>query len=84
MAKASDVSPQPAMVRSPKIVENQCGSSDMIQSVEAKVTVSTRNSSPGALTFRNLIESIVVTPTPRSCSADHLLRIQTSASQNTK
>ena len=34
------------------MVENHSGSSDMIQSTEANVTVSTRKRRPGALTVR--------------------------------
>ena len=56
----------------------------MIQSTDAKVTVMTRNSRPGALSFLNRTESGFVTPTPRSCSADHLFSSQMQTSQNAK
>ena len=55
------------------MVENHSGSSDMIQSTDAKVTVSTRKSRPGALTLRKRTLSAGVVPMPRSCSADQLL-----------
>jgi hypothetical protein len=84
MVKASPVSPYPATVSSPKIVENHSGSSDMIQSTDANVTVMTRKSSPGALTVRNRIESILLTALPLSCSPDHLLSDHIRAIQNTK
>jgi hypothetical protein len=45
----------------------------MTQSTDAKVTVMTRNSRPGALTVRKRIESCLVTASPLSCSADHLI-----------
>src|SRR5579862_7344486 len=68
-AKDSNISP--AMNIAPYIVENQCGSSDMIQSMKAKVVVSVMTTSPGALTARILPMSR--SSPVRSCSADHLL-----------
>ena len=64
IVNASEVSPQPAIVSSPKIVENHSGSSDITQSTEAKVTVSTRKSRPGALTLRNRTLSAGVVARP--------------------
>ena len=66
------------------MVENHSGSSDMIQSTEAKVTVSTRKSRPGALTVRNRTLSAGVVAWPRSCSADQRLSSTTSSIQNAK
>ena len=62
IANANAVRPQPAIVSRPKIVENHSASSDMIQSTDAKVTVSTRKSSPGALTVRKRTLSAGVVP----------------------
>ena len=41
------MSPWPAMKSRPKIVENQCGSSDITQSIAVNVTVKPQNSRPG-------------------------------------
>ena len=40
IVNASAARPWPPIIRNPKIVEYQCGLSDMIQSTPAKVTVS--------------------------------------------
>src|SRR5215203_6878802 len=85
MVKANAERPNPAVNISPKIVENQCGPSDITQSVIAKVSVRTRNSRPGALTVRKrTIPAGSVDSSPRSCAADHLVSTQLVRIQNAK
>ena len=71
------------MISRPKIVENQCGSSDMIQSTDAKVT-SGREQQPGRADLRKRTLSAGVVACPRSCSADQLLSRTISSIQNAK
>ena len=67
IVKANADNPKPAVNISPKIVENQCGSSDITQSVVAKVIVSTSTSRPGPLNVRKRTMPAGVTDSsPRS------------------
>src|SRR5581483_8702249 len=50
----SDVSPCPARKMRPKMVENQVASSDMIQSIMAKLMLSEYTTMPSPLTFSRM------------------------------
>ena len=84
--KANAVSPCPTISSRPKIVENQCGSSDITQSTAAKLMVSDVDQQPGrADDARNRRVSASVDRRPRrdpapptSCSAAACSSIQTA------
>src|SRR3954469_11335269 len=69
----------------PKIVEYQVGSSDMIQSTDANVIVTTEISSPGALTTRKrLVSAGWPATSPRSCPADHAFSSHDASAHSAK
>ena len=67
----------------PKMVENQCGSSDMIQSIDANVIVDDVATADRARSPRGTgaMSAGVTAISPRSCAADHAVQ-QTSDSRS--
>src|SRR5262245_22760794 len=85
IVKAIVERPWPPSVSTPKIVEYQCGSSDMTQSTLMKVIEATKSTRPGPETIR---ERRSFGPGSSagcsSCSLDHLLRMYVSPAQIAK
>src|SRR6186997_1768724 len=85
IVKASVDRPWPPRVRTPKIVEYQCGSSDITQSTLMKVIVSTHRHKPGAETRRKRRSCGPGSSVGfSSCWRDHFVRIQVRADQMPK
>src|SRR5688572_6955743 len=72
----------PMITRMPYIVENQCGSNDIIQSTDENVAVRTYSTNPGPLRSRRRRPK--VSAAVRSCACDQRLSPYARASQATK
>src|SRR5207248_1084569 len=69
----------PTMMMKPKIVEIQCGSSDMTQSIQAKLIVNAYRINPGADIFRK--RGLRFCRGGRSCSSDQRASVRANRNQ---
>ena len=82
MVKASALKLHAATKIKPKIVDDHAGSSDITQSIDAKVIEMIKRASPGPLTICNRLRNVV--DAVRSCSSDNQFASSANSDQNAK